>query len=153
MKKFVLKYSPIIWILLGLIAVIFSAAAVLNILDAVSFAGEIGTKFIFSLIVAFFSVVILILIISALLYGRYVIREKYLYFHFGLIFTKTDINDVFQLTHFKAQNKLVIYFKNEKYAVAIIDRKYYNDFYDALKAVNPDIIFTVNAADEDNSVS
>ena len=132
MKKFVFKYSPIIWIMLAVITAIFAAAVVFNILDAV----------------AVISLTILVFIVSALFYGRYVVRGNYLYFHFGLIFTKTDINEIFQLTLFAMQNKLVMYLKNEKYSVVVIDKKNYDAFYEALKAVNPDILFTVQGTEE-----
>ena len=148
MKKFVFKYSTIIWIMLAIITAIFAAAVVFNVLDAVAFAGEIGARFVFAIIVATLSLAVLILIASALFYGRYVIKDKFLYFHFGLIFTKTDINEIFQLTLFTAQNKLVMYLKNEKYSVVIIDKKNYDAFYEALKKVNPEIIFTVHGTEE-----
>lgn len=148
MKKFVFKYSPIIWIMLAVITAIFAAAVVFNILDAVAFAGEIGPRFIFAVIVAVISLTILVFIVSALFYGRYVVRGNYLYFHFGLIFTKTDINEIFQLTLFAMQNKLVMYLKNEKYSVVVIDKKNYDAFYETLKAVNPDILFTVQGTEE-----
>ena len=148
MKKFVFKYSHILWILLALISLIFAAAVALNIYDAISFANEIGARFILSLILALISATLLTLIVAAMIYSRYVVKGNYLYFYFGLIYTKTDINDIFQLTHFKAQKKLVMYFNSEKYSVAVIDEKRYEEFYNALKSVNPDIIFTVQSAEE-----
>ena len=148
MKKFVFKFSPAVWILLTVISALFAAAVVLNIYDAISYANEIGAKFFFALIVATISATLLTLIIAAIIYSRYVVRGNYLYFYFGFLYTKTDINEIFQLTHFKAQKKLVMYFNNEKYSVALIDEKRYEEFYNALKAVNPDIIFTVQSPEE-----
>ena len=148
MKKFVFKYSPTVWILLIVAALIFSVATIINIYDATVFFSENLAKTVFAITVATISAFLTVLSAAAIFYGRYVVKGKYLYFHFGLIFTKTDINDIFQLTEFKAQNKLVIYFKNEKYSVAVIDEKLYADFYDALKAVNPDIVYTVQSAEE-----
>ena len=58
------------------------------------------------------------------------------------------ITDIFQLTEFTTLNKLVMYYTDEKYSVAVISEKYYREFYEALKAVNPDIIYTVQSAEE-----
>ena len=148
MKKFVFRYTPLIWILLIVVAVIFAAAIAVNVYDAINFFAVNNVKFVFAVIFSVFSAVLLFLTLSAIIYGRYVIKGKYLYFRFGIFFTKTDITDIFQLTEFKAQNKLVMYFKDEKYSVAVISEKNYAAFYAALKAVNPAVIYTVQSADE-----
>lgn len=149
MKKFSFKYSPVLKILLGVIAAVFATAVTFNIYDAVRFFGVFTTKFAFALTIALLSLILLILVLSALFCAKYVVGGKYLFFYFGLIRTKTDIREIFQLTLFKEQDKLVIYFKNQKYAVVLIDKKFYDDFYGALKAVNPDILFTVSGAEDD----
>lgn len=148
MNKFTFKYSPLIWVLLSAVALLFAAAVATNVYDLIAFFGSDKPRFILSLIMAIFSAVLLTLTVAAAVYPKYVIKGNFLYFRFGLLFTKTDIKNIFQLTEFKAQNKLVMYFKNEKYSVALIDEKYYNDFYEALKKVNPEITYTVQSAGE-----
>lgn len=148
MRKFVFKYTFTIWLLLILVSAIFAAATAVNLYDAIVFFTENRTKSVFALIVALISAVLLVSIVSAIVYGRYVVKGKYLYFHFGLFFTKTEIGNIFQITEFKAQQKLVMYYNNEKYSVILIDEKYYNDFYEALRKVNSAIIYTVQSADE-----
>ena len=148
MNKFTFKYSPLVWVLICAIALLFSAAVATNVYDAVAFSGENTTRFVLSLALAGISAVLLAFTVAAAVYSKYVISGKYLYFRFGFLFTKTDINDIFQLTEFKAQHKLVMYFKNEKYSVAVIDEKYYTAFYEALKKVNPEITYTVQSAEE-----
>ena len=148
MKKFVFRYSPIVWVLLTVSTAIFAASVAVNVYDAVSFTGENTAKTVFAIVVAAVSLAALILTSSAACYGRYVVKGKYLYCRFGFIYTKTDISSIFQLTEFKAQNKLVMYFKDEKYSVAVISEKNYAAFYAALKAVNPAVIYTVQSADE-----
>lgn len=149
MKKFTFKYSTLVWILLIAVALIFAASVAANIYDAVYYSGENQTRFILALIISTCSLALLIFTVSAAFYGKYVIKGKFLYFHFGFFFTKTDISTIFQLTEFKAQNKLVMYFINEKYALAVIDEKYYQAFYEALKKVNPEITYTVQSAEEE----
>lgn len=148
MNKFAFKYSPLVWVLLVAVALLFSAAVATNVYDVVAFSDGDKTRFILSLIMAILSLALLTFTVAAAVYSKYVIRDKYLYFRFGFLYTKTEINNIFQLTEFKAQNKLVMYFKNEKYSVAVIDEKHYNDFYCALKKVNPEITYTVQSPEE-----
>lgn len=148
MNKFTFKYSPLVWVLIIAIALLFTAAVATNVYDAVAFNGENRTRFVLSLGLAGISAVLLVFTIAAAVYSKYVIKDGFLYFRFGFLFTKTDIKEIFQLTEFKTQNKLVMYFKNEKYSVAVIDEKYYTAFYDALKKVNPEITYTVQSIEE-----
>ncbi len=147
-KKFPFEYSAPVITLIIATALLFAAAAAVNVYDAVKFYQTETPRFVFAVAVATLSVVPFILAVSALLYGRYVVCGKFLYCRFGLIFFKTDIATIFQLTEFKAQNKLVMYFKDEKYSVAVINEKYYRDFYAALKEVNHEITYTIISAEE-----
>ena len=147
-KKFPFRYSALAITLIIATALLFAASTAVNIYDAVKFYDTERTRFIFAVIVAALSLIPLVLAIFALFYGRYEIKGGFLYCRFGLIFFKTDISTIFQLTEFKAQNKLVMYFKDEKYSVAVINEKYYQDFYKALKRFNPEIAYTVMSAEE-----
>ena len=148
MKKFKFGYSPLALTLLILVAVIFAASVTINVYDAVKFSDYDTTKKTIAIIIATFSLAALVITVAAIVYGRYVVKGKFLYCRFGFIFIKTDISEIFQLTEFKAQNKLVMYFKNGKYSVAVINDKYYNQFYEALKAENPAIKYTLQSAEE-----
>ena len=148
MKKFKFGYSPLALTLLILVAVIFAASVSINVYDAVKFSDYDTTKKTIAIIIATFSLAALVITVAAIVYGRYVVKGKFLYCRFGFIFIKTDISEIFQLTEFKAQNKLVMYFKNGKYSVAVINDKYYNQFYEALKAENPAIKYTLQSAEE-----
>ena len=129
------------------VAAIFAVSTAINVYDAVTFSGENTAKTVIATAVATISFFAFISAVAAV-YGRYVIKDDYLYCRFGFFYTKTEITEIFQLTEFKALNKLVMYFKDEKYSVAVISDKYYNEFYETLKSVNPDIIYTVQSAVE-----
>ena len=148
MKKFFFKYSALAWVMLIVVAVIFALSTAINVYDAVSFAGENTVKTVIAIIVAAISLFVFAAVVAAAVYGRYVVKDNYLYCRFGFFYTKTEIAEIFQITEFKAVNKLVMYFQNEKYSVAVISEKYYREFYDALKSVNPNIIYTIPSAEE-----
>lgn len=148
MKKFLFKYSALAWVLIIIIAILFAASTAINVYDAVRFYGENSAKTVIAVIVAAISFFAFIASVAAAVYGRYVVKGNYLYCQFGFFYTKTDVNEIFQLTEFKSLNKLVMYFKDEKYSVAVISEKYYREFYEALKNVNPSIIYTIQSAEE-----
>ena len=148
MKKFFFKYSALAWVMLILVAVIFAVSTAINVYDAVSFAGENTVKTVIAIIVAAISLFVFAAVVAAAVYGRYVVKDNYLYCRFGFFYTKTEIAEIFQITEFKAVNKLVMYFQNEKYSVAVISEKYYREFYEALKSVNPNILYTIQSAEE-----
>ena len=134
--------------MLILVAVIFAVSTAINVYDAVSFAGENTVKTVIAIIVAAISLFVFAAVVAAAVYGRYVVKDNYLYCRFGFFYTKTEIAEIFQITEFKAVNKLVMYFQNEKYSVAVISEKYYREFYEALKSVNPNILYTIQSAEE-----
>lgn len=148
MKKFFFKYSPLVWVMIVIIAALFAASTAINVYDAIRFFGANTAKTIIAAIVATISFLAFLSAVAAAAYGRYVVKDGYLYCRFGFFYTKTKITDIFQLTEFTTLNKLVMYYTDEKYSVAVISEKYYREFYEALKAVNPDIIYTVQSAEE-----
>lgn len=148
MNKFVFRYSPIAWVMLIIIAAIFGLSTAANVYDAINFADENAVRTVIKAVVAAASFAVFLSAVAAAVYGRYVIKGKYLYCRFGFFYTKTDINGIFQITEFKAQGKLVMYFADEKYSVAVIDAKNYDKFYAAIKAVNPSVTYTVQSGEE-----
>lgn len=132
---------------MAVIAVLFAASTAINVYDAISFYGENTAKTVIAAIVAAVSFLAFLSAVAAAAYGRYVVKGDFLYCRFGFFYTKTKINDIFQLTEFKTLDKLVMYFKDEKYSVAVISEKYYREFYEALKTVNPDIVYTIQSAE------
>ena len=147
MKRFGFKYSTFVWVLLVLVALIFATSVVLNVYDVVILSDD-TVKVVISIAMATISLALLVLTVAAMIRSEYSIKDNYLYYRFGLVAVKTDINIIFQLGEFKKDHKLVMYYKNQKYSVAMINEKYYNDFYEALKKVNPEIIYTVQSAEE-----
>ena len=148
MKKFVFRYSAFAWIMIIVATALFAASTAINVYDAVIFSGENTVKTIAAAIIAAISFCAFLSAVAAAAYGRYVFKGDYLYCRFGFFYTKTAAKDIFQLTEFPALNKLVMYFKNEKYSVAVISEKYHLEFYEALKAANPDAIYTIQSAEE-----
>lgn len=140
MKRFPFKFSPLVIVLLSLVTVIFGASVALNIVYAIRFT-DIGTTITY-IVMTVLCLAMAVFSFAALVFSRYEIKKGKLYCRLGFIFVKTDIKNIFQITDFKAEGKLVIYAVPEKYSVIIIKNKYYQAFYQALKKENPELIFT-----------
>ena len=141
MKKFPFKFSLLVIVLLSLVTIIFGASVVLNVINSVKFYTDTGTAVTY-IVMTGLCLIMTVFSFGALIFGRYEIKNGKLYCRFGFICVKTDIKNIFQVTEFKTENKLVVYIVPEKYAVIVIKDKYYQEFYQALKKENPDLLFT-----------
>ena len=103
------------------------------------------------LIITLLTLVIFALAFSVLFFGKYTVTEKHLTIHFGFITTKSQINDIVAITHFKKSGKLVVYFSEAKYSVIIIDSSDYDNFVLAVREFNPKVIFNSQIDGEDAS--
>ena len=149
MKKFRFKYSPLVWVLIGLVIVIFALGFIWNVFNLAK--GNLSNTFnIVSY--SFLSLITLILTvfaISLLVYGKYVIKRGYLYTYFGFIRSKIEIKDIVCITLFRKSNKLVIYLKDQCYSVIVISPDCYNDFVLSLREQNKEIYYDTKIEGED----
>ena len=142
MKKFPFKYSALIIILLIAVSAIFGASAALNTVNAVNSAKIGVTETVFHGFLAILSFAMFLFSVAAMVFGNYSIKNGYLYCRFGILYSKTPIKDIFQLTEFKAMKKLVAYIAPEKYTVIVVKEKYFTALFEELKKINPEIIYT-----------
>lgn len=92
---------------------------------------------------------LIIFVLSVMVYGRYVLTDKYFVQYFGFIKIKTPIKNLVQITHFRKSDKLVLYFDDQKYTVIVIDKNYYDQFVMCVREVNSSVIFDVQIDGED----
>ncbi len=149
MNKFRFKYSPIVWVLLAVILAVCSVSIYLNVISVVEYSWANGFKIVGYISLLAISVFIIVFVISIAIYGNYTIKNGYLYTYFGFIHTKTDLNEIVQITHFKKSDKLVIYFKEQKFSVIVIAKSEYDSFVLALRGENKTIIYSTQIDGED----
>ena len=143
MNKFPFRYSYLIIVLLSAVSVIFGASAALNVVNAVNHEIDGLLPIFFYVFLAALSLVMFVFSTAALLFGKYTVKNGFLYCRFGLLYSKTPIKDIFQLTEFKANKKLVAYLVSEEFTVIVVKEKYYAPLYEELKKVNPRIVYTI----------
>lgn len=149
MNKFKFKYSVTVYVLLILTLALSVVGLVWNIFNAVHFAQSETFKFVSSCIISVVTAALIVFVSSVLFYGKYVIKNGYLYTCFGFLKSKTPVLDVIEITHFKKSNKLVVYFKTNEYTVIVIAPEQYDDFILAMRKVNKNIFYDARIDGED----
>lgn len=132
-KKFKFKYSKTVWVLLVVAMILTAIGAVWNIYNAVTLKSVGSFKKISYIIVAVICFAIFVTCLSMAVYGRYVVKDKYVYCRFGYVFTKYEIKDIVEIKLFSKTQKLVVYFKDLTFTVIVIDKSKYDEFISAVK--------------------
>ena len=149
MKSFRFKYSLTVWVLLGVVLALSLIGLAWNVFNLTEYLCAGAFKItVYALIIAITSL-LTVFVISMLVYAKYVIKGGYLITRFGLISNKELIENVVQITHFKKSNKLVVYFKDDKYTVIVINENEYESFILAMREVNKKIIYDTKIDGED----
>lgn len=141
MKKFRFRYSPLVWVLLTVVLIICILGIYLNILNIIEYSFAKGYRLISYILISIMTAFIAIYVLSVMIYGRYTIKKHALYTNFGFIYTKTDLDEIVQITHFKKSDKLVVYLSDQKYSVIVISPAEYERFILELRKENPRIIY------------
>ena len=78
----------------------------------------------------------IVIFASILIRSVYKITDKEIVLWFGIIKSTFKISDIESLHLFTKTNKLVIYFKDEKYTVVVVKPDWYNEFCKEILARN-----------------
>ncbi len=149
MKKFRINYSPIIYILLAIVTIIFGVSTFINVLNVISFLSVSTIKAVIYFLLALISFLLLTESVFLFFKGMYVIKNGYVYLYFGLIYSKNKIENIVNVYIYKKSKKLVVFFSDKKYTVIIINEKYYDEFIKSLKEQNPNILIDFINEEED----
>ena len=149
MKSFKFRYSITVWVLLNTVLILSAVGIVWNIFNLIEYSWAGAIKIIPYALLIIMTTALFILVLSVMLYGRYVIKGGYIYTYFGLIKNKSKISDVLALTHFKKSDKLVMYFKDEKYTVIVINPEEYEKFILSIREINRSVIYDAKTDGED----
>lgn len=149
MKRFNFKYSAFLWALLVLVLLLSGAGAGWNIYNAIYFMPISGIQGGLYILISVLSFAVFILAVSMMVYGCYTVKDGFLVANFGLIRSKSKIEDIIEITHFKKSDKLVVYYKEGAFSVIMISPKNYDDFVLSLREVNPEISFDSRIDGED----
>lgn len=141
MKKFRFEYSKLVWILLSLVLVLVAIGITWNIFNLIEYSFAGAFKIVsYSLIVALLTL-LLVIVISVMLCSKYVVKDGFVHSYIGIFKNKTDVKDISCFVLFKKSNKLVVYYKDNKYSVVLLSPNDYDDFVLAVREFNHEIAF------------
>ena len=154
MKSFKFKYANSVWMLLVLVLILALVGLSWNVFNLLEYCmigfTRVGAfKIVVYALLVLMLIVLTVLVVSVMLYGRYTLKGEYLYTVFGFIKSKVSVSEITGITHFKKSDKLVAYFKDEKYSVIVISPDRYDEFVLAIRAVNSACTFDVRIDGED----
>lgn len=101
------------------------------------------------LVLLLVGILAIVIFSSILIRSVYKIGETQIILWFGIIKSTFKISDIESIQLFTKTNKLVIYFKDEKYTVIVVKPEWYNDFCKDILARNDKIRYDVSTSDED----
>ena len=151
MRTFRFRFSKTI-ILLQIAAMILAAAAIVYTAYRMATVGFGSASLIIQYVVLLlFGVLALVIFSAMLIRSVYVVGKKEIVLRFGLIKTVYKIKDIESIRLFSKTNKLVLYFKNEKYTVISVKPEWFNDFIREVLSHNLNIRSDASTRDKDEA--
>lgn len=144
MKKFRFYYTPLVKILIFAVIVIAAAGVAFNVITVINYAKTGGFYAAAYGVLCVLTAVLFAEAVAIAFYGLYKIKDGCLYSCFGFIYSKTDLKEIVAVHVFANTEKLVLYYKNEKYSVIIIPPELYDEFIAELLKNNPEIAYDAN---------
>lgn len=142
MKSFKFRYSGVVWILLALVTILSFIGLGWNIFSLTEYFGINQIKTVSHFIMSGLCALLAFTTLSIIIYGRYKIKKGCLITYLGYLKSKVKIQEVTELVHFTKSNKLVAYYKDDKYSIIVISPEDYDDFVLAMREVNAKIVYS-----------
>ena len=144
MKKYRFKYSPYVYLTCSLVLALALATIIWNVFNIVQLS-DLGTFKIvgFALLIAI-GIFLAVFTLAVLIRACYVISNEQIIACFGFVKSRNNVKDIIGITHFKKTNKLVVYFKDGKYAVIVINPEEYDSFAEDVRKINNHILYEQN---------
>ena len=149
MKKFRFKLNKIsitLLILGGLLSLTCIGWNIFNITEYFRVGLDATLKLISYILVIAVAVAVSVVCVSVIAFSYYIVTDDDLVLALGVIRSKTPLKNVTEVTYFKKQKKLVLYYADndnspESYTVIVIDDKHIDGFVTALRNANPKIVY------------
>lgn len=139
MKSFNFKFRPLLRVLTAVAFLLSLAGFIWNVYNLVQ-AIKFLPRSIFSYaLISVITLVLTVFVFSVLIYCKYRIIGENLYCNFGFYKTKISVSEVTSITHFKKSDKLVLYLKDQKFTVIVIEPQKYVEFASELIKINDKI--------------
>lgn len=153
-RRYPFRFSPAMWVVMGLLVALCAAAIALTTWQFVGFlSGDISSvyEWLKYLLLYLVSGLLSVLLVAMLIRSQYVLTENKLLMRFGFICQSYELKKIFSVHLFRGSGKLAVYFDDfkTKYTVIVVKSEWYDDFVKELLARNERIAFTFSTAEEE----
>ena len=149
MRTFRFRFSKLI-ILLQIAAMVLAAAAIAyTVYRMITLGFGDASLIIQYVLLLLFGVGAIVIFSAMLIRSVYIVGKNEIILRFGLIKSVYKIKEIESIRLFSKTNKLVLYFKNEKYTVISVKPEWYNDFIREVLSHNLSIRYDVSITDKD----
>ena len=149
MRTFRFRFSKLI-ILLQIAAMVLAAAAIAyTVYRMITLGFGDASLIIQYVLLLLFGVGAIVIFSAMLIRSVYIVGKHEIILRFGLIISVYKIKEIESIRLFSKTNKLVLYFKNEKYTVISVKPEWYNDFIREVLSHNLNIRYDVSITDKD----
>lgn len=100
-------------------------------------------------VVLLVAVLALVIFISVLAHSVYKITDKQIVLRFGIIKSVYTIADIVKIHRFTKTNKLVLYFKDQRFTVVVVKPEWYGDFVQDILARGKHIEYETSEEEEE----
>ena len=147
MRTFRFRFSKLI-ILLQIAAMVLAAAAIAyTVYRMITLGFGDASLIIQYVLLLLFGVGAIVIFSAMLIRSVYIVGKNEIILRFGLIKSVYKIKEIESIRLFSKTNKLVLYFKNEKYTVISVKPEWYNEFTKELLSKNDKIRYDVSTTD------
>ena len=149
MRTFRFRFSKLI-ILLQIAAMVLAAAAIAyTVYRMITLGFGDASLIIQYVLLLLFGVGAIVIFSAMLIRSVYIVGKNEIILRFGLIKSVYKIKEIESIRLFSKTNKLVLYFKNEKYTVISVKPEWYNEFIREVLSHNLNIRYDVSITDKD----
>lgn len=150
MHTYKFKFSKGVIALLIALLVLGIAAIVFTVYRMFIYGFSSVSLVIQYVVLIIFGLLAIIVVISMLIRSVYKVTEKEIVLWFGIIKSSYKIKDIESIHLFTKTNKLVLYFKNEKYTIVVVNPAWYNEFIKDVLSHNLNIRYDVSISEKDD---
>ena len=151
MKSYKFKFSKLalVLIILALVAALGGIAYTIYRIYLYGFSTPM--LIIQHVVVLLVALLVIVIFSSLLIRSVYKITDTEIVLWFGIVKQTFKIADIESVHLFTKTNKLVLYFKDEKYTVIVVKPDWYNEFTKEIIARNDKIRYDVSTTDKDET--
>ncbi len=151
MKSYKFKFSKLVLVLIGLAIAAALAAVAYTVYRIYLYGFSSPLLVIQHVAVLIVEALEIVIFFSLFIRSVYKITDTQIILWFGIVKQTFKIADIESVHLFTKTNKLVIYFKDDKYTVIVVKPEWYNEFTKEILARNDKIRYDVSTTDKDET--